>query len=244
MSWLTPLMGLGPRVIELTIGSNTNSYNIFTAAGEPSEPVVVILTINSGVRVGSSSASFPSIQTGSGWNALSSLKMINKGLILGRGGNGGAGGDTSNPNGRNGVIGGTAFELDYDIEVDNASGEIRGGGGGGGGGGLFGVSGNNGGGGGGGGRGVADSAGGLGGVGNDCTGSNGNVGNFLSAGTGGAGCPSAGSGGNGGDWATAGLAGGAGDHSAGTGGDGGKAVELNGNTLTWIDMGTVVGAVS
>ena len=56
----------------LTISSNTNDYNIKSAAvaagGDTSTPV--ILTINSGVTVGSTSTSTPAMKTDTGWACL------------------------------------------------------------------------------------------------------------------------------------------------------------------------------
>jgi hypothetical protein len=86
----------------LTISSNTNNYDIGAAAisagGDKSTPV--ILTINSGVTVGSTSSGTAAMRTGTGWSSGTTITITNNGSIIGssgsntssqaRGGNGGA----------------------------------------------------------------------------------------------------------------------------------------------------------
>jgi hypothetical protein len=88
----------------LTISSNTNDYNIGAAAiaagGDKSTPV--ILTINSGVTVGSTASTTPAMKTDTGWSSGTTITITNNGSIVGAsgsnssstgaGGNGGAGG--------------------------------------------------------------------------------------------------------------------------------------------------------
>lgn len=89
----------------LTISSNTNNYDIGAAAiaagGDKNTPV--ILTINAGVTVGSTSSSTPAMYTGTGWGAGVTINITNNGSIVGatgsntsatsgNGGNGGRGG--------------------------------------------------------------------------------------------------------------------------------------------------------
>ncbi|PIO08639.1 hypothetical protein COU59_00850 [Candidatus Pacearchaeota archaeon CG10_big_fil_rev_8_21_14_0_10_34_12] len=114
---------------ELIISSNTTNYNIFNNLANTDEAVEVMLTINSGVVVGSSSISEPSLTTGvlpSG----SRITLINNGYILGKGGEGGGypGGKTS---GNPGSDGGPALQINTSTSIQN-NGIIGGGGGGGG----------------------------------------------------------------------------------------------------------------
>ena len=93
----------------LTISSNTNNYNIKSSAvaagGDVGTPV--ILTINSGVTVGSTSSSNPAMKTDTGWSNGVTINITNNGSIVGAagsdtttnpssgGGNGGGGGNST-----------------------------------------------------------------------------------------------------------------------------------------------------
>lgn len=107
----------------LTISSNTNNYDIGAAAiaagGDKSTPV--ILTINAGVTVGSTSSSTPAMKTGTGWSSGTTINITNNGSIVGKAGgtssgkgNGGNGGKGStscgggSPHGGAGTSGGSA----------------------------------------------------------------------------------------------------------------------------------------
>lgn len=89
------------KLIELSIPSSANDYNIFTAAsaiGEPDRNVrsgVVRVTLADGVVVGSTSSSTPGMQSGSGWGTGWSIEIIvgsgNSARIQGAGGAGGFG---------------------------------------------------------------------------------------------------------------------------------------------------------
>ena len=83
----------------LTISSNTSDYNIKTAAvaagGDQNTPV--ILTINSGVTVSSSSSSTPAMKTDTGWGSGTTINIINNGSIVGA--NGATGSSGSNASG-------------------------------------------------------------------------------------------------------------------------------------------------
>ncbi len=72
----------------LTISSNTNNYDIGAAAiaagGDKSTPV--ILTINSGVTVGSTSSSTAAMYTGTGWSNGTTITIYNNGSIAGASG--------------------------------------------------------------------------------------------------------------------------------------------------------------
>ena len=203
--------------INLTISSDTNNYNIQSNRGGTysSGNTDLTLTINSGVVVGSTSASNPALETGSSWAEGDTITIINNGTIKGCGGNGGAGADADylspTDNGEDGEDGGTGFKAEFATTFTN-NGSVYGGGGGGGGGTLaIGLEEKtldttaNGGGGGGGGAGVNSGTGGAGGVasnatdtGNGATGSNGTataggsggiggIINSITAGSGGAG---------------------------------------------------------
>jgi len=69
----------------LTISSNVSNYNIKTAAlaagGDQSTPV--ILTIDSGVTVSSSSATTPAMKTDTGWSSGNTINITNNGSIVG-----------------------------------------------------------------------------------------------------------------------------------------------------------------
>lgn len=193
----------------------------------------------------------------------------------GGGGGAGAQGSTAQTqqqfSGSAGQGGGSAVNLGFATTIQNNGGFIRGAGGGGGGGGnaqldqstgkganFTGVSG------GGGGGGAGQNGGSAGGNGGGQSGSVvGQAGSISGAGNGGAGGShgspnpaTAGQGGNGGGFGSAGQNGQTGTSrnssgviitggSGGTGGASGKAVNLNGNTLTWEDGNTnVQGAVS
>ena len=106
----------------LTIGSNTQNYNIKTAAvnagGDQSTPV--ILTINSGVTVSGSNNSTPAMKTDTGWSNGVTINIINNGSIVGSagsdttgnpssgGGTGGVGGGNNNGGGGAGGAAGSA----------------------------------------------------------------------------------------------------------------------------------------
>jgi hypothetical protein len=215
--------------IQLSIAADTADYNVHTAAGSPASKADVVVTIASGVQV-YQNAGNAALRTGT-FASGSKIRVINRGYIVGKGGNGGAGGASSS-NGSAGSAGGPAVWCEAQtLEIDNSAGYILGGGGGGGGGGgnYLGDGGN----GGGGGRGRGSSSGGSGGAPN---GESGDPGSFAGAGAGGDGSL-AGDGGFGGDWATAGETGSTsviGGYTGGAGGAPGKAVYRTGGTLVWL----------
>ncbi|MCA2981742.1 MAG: hypothetical protein INH37_25985, partial [Myxococcaceae bacterium] len=98
-------------------------------------PVFVSVTIAPGVVIGATSTAAPAFSTG----ALpqgSRVRLINRGRIQGKGGNGGIGGGQitlCHPQ-RNGEAGGVALRLTVPTQLDNTTGALFGGGGGGGGG--------------------------------------------------------------------------------------------------------------
>lgn len=230
------LAGGGNRVV--VISSNQSKYNLRTALGNPSLPMSVIVTINSGVEITSDDATVPAFDEGSGWASGTTITIFNNGKIYGMGGAGGshvqiviaAGSSVSAPSATNGQAGGVALALRVPTAIDNSAGEIFGGGGGGGMGQSIGeavptlyryASGGTG----GGGKGAATSSPGAVPTISDpsswlaspnpyVTGAQGNSGDFSGAGTGGAGIAIwgqpeiSGDGGDGGDWGAAGQDGG------------------------------------
>ena len=234
--------------VNLTIAGNTQNYNIFNnrGGGYVAGRTDVVLTINSGVVVGSSSTGAFALTTGSGWAAGDAVRINNNGRIVGRAGNGGIGGQ-SNP-GAPGGGGGPALQLTVPTQIQNNS--IIGGGGGGGTGGN-GLS--RGGGGGGGGGGNTAGSGADGGFGSASPGNPGAGGNVSSGGPGGAGGGVTGGGGPGGGPGVAGSpgsgqgGGGGGGNGAGggRGGGGGGAATSGGPTFaTYLATGTRYGALN
>jgi hypothetical protein len=188
------------------------------------------------------------------------ITINNAGAIRGMGG---AGGRASGPspangffNGSPGSAGGTAINLTTNVSINN-TGIIAGGGGGGGGGGsgrsvLFGYYTffNDDAYGGGGGGGPRVGTGGIGYAGNFF---NGKIATETAPGAGGGrdsySNTQGGVGGSGGTFGNTGVAGAAGngnniDGAGGAGGAGGKAIALNGKTVTYINTGTINGAVA
>ena len=123
-----------------TISANTTNYNLKTAATAAgwngTDPLNATITINTGVYVYSTSTGIYAFDTGSTFPVGSSLLLINKGNILGKGGKGGKGGNVvgaiSAQNGAGGGAGGPGLIARYALSINNA-GFIGGGGGGGGG---------------------------------------------------------------------------------------------------------------
>ena len=116
--------------ITLVIGANAQNVNLYTLAGSPVFAKKIILTINPGVYIGSTSTSTPALNIGTGWPAGTTITIINNGYILGAGGAGGAGGNYYSQPGIAGAPGGPALNLTWPITITN-NGYIFGGGGGG-----------------------------------------------------------------------------------------------------------------
>jgi len=107
----------GVAATVLNITSSVNNYDIgahaIAAGGDKSTPV--ILTINAGVTVGSTSTSTAAMFTGTGWSSGTTINITNNGSIVGAsgsntsayagGGNGGNGGYHSSWIGSNGAAG-------------------------------------------------------------------------------------------------------------------------------------------
>jgi len=224
------------RAVGLVISSSAKNYNIATAAGNPTTPVNISVTVNSGVVVGSTSSYSPAMLTGT-LPTGSTVTIANYGTIQGMGGSGGRGWGFSSGGGTVGDVGGTAiYATGVALNISTANGKILGGGGGGGGGGGHSNGANAGGGGGG-----AGTNGGVGGPGGYTSGlgtaPGGGTGTATSGGLGGGpGYSGAGSGGAGGGPGLPGATGTAGQYAGYAGGQAGYAVELgSGATLNFID---------
>lgn len=214
-----------------TISADATNFVLYsqaTAAGwDGVVPLDAEVTVASGIVLSANSTSLYGFDTGTGFPAGTTLKLIMPGYVCGMGGAGGAQ-TTAGSNG------GPALRAQYAITID-ALGGVTAGGGGGGGGSSFG--------GGGGGRsGRTAAAGGAA----SFTGANGT---FSSGGAGGynggaggttgpGGNGSVSQGGGGGGW---GAGGGTAFSSAG--GTGGAAVVGN-SYITWINTGTSYGAIT
>ena len=124
-------------VINLTIGSNTQSYQISQQRGGTYEAGFTDIVLTNNAQVGSTAVGTAGIFTGSAPNYASgdTLKIVNAGHIRGRGGNGGAGMLNNGTGVAAGQIAGDAIETTFPVTVVNNSGaKLLGGGGGGGGG--------------------------------------------------------------------------------------------------------------
>lgn len=135
-----------PSVVTIDLSSDTLAFNVrrYLIQSYPDwdkvTPVNVFLRIHENVTVNSTGTLFPSLEIGD-LPVGSTVKIINKGVILGPGGQGGSGGgyivNSSNEavltnDNINGQDGGTAFKTGVAVTVDNENGQIIGPGGGGG----------------------------------------------------------------------------------------------------------------
>lgn len=268
----------GRAVLDVVISANVSDYslNLSSISGYIVGQSDITITVNSGVYVWASTTSNYGMNLTGGATG-DKLTIINNGFIIGAGGLGGLGRNSTPPD--SGGPGSSAINIPLSATIDNtnASAYIAGGGGGGCGGYITGkaVPGHGGGGAGGGaGGGGGGSGGGIGASGSTAaTGLSGGGGGRILPGTGGAGgTPGSGdgkgggsggggggmSGGNGGSSNSVGGGGGSGGGGGGggwgasggtgyvSGGIGGKAVNLNGNTVTWVsgDTTRVYGGVS
>jgi len=252
---------LTPKLV--VISANVKNPDIFSLAGSPSGATALTVQINAGVEVTSLGVQ-TALDFGLSFESNSTfvLNILAAGLVLGHGGQGGAGttcidngdGTSSCGSAAPGGNGGHAIQADRAITIDNL-GEIRGGGGGGGGGGCAANSLGANGWGGGGGGGVGSDPG-LGGTG-PATAGDGTAGNSVrpvgTPGVGGSGVSFGGNGAGGGDWAVAGSKGTTPSGPGGTeecittgrnGGDPGAAVLLSAGTTTFVTTGTISGSVS
>lgn len=227
------------RIIRIT--ANTSGFNLMTALGSPTQPMLITVIIEPGVTVNASAPGGTAFNTGI-MPTGSKVKLINRGAIRGGGGNGGVGADLSGVacldqnNETSGAAGGNAIITRVPITIENYGTIAAGGGGGGGGGGIVLVRP------GGGGGGGAGSPAGFGGPGGTSTGLclvgncvNGIAGTLTTGGAGGA-C-GANDGGTGGGLGAAGTAGVAGA----VGGPAGLRVKHFGNSVVFSVVGTTFG---
>lgn len=250
-----------------SISSNQTNADIATLATNAgwNGSSKLVATINSGIYISSNSTGTPALTISGSFPG--GVDLINNGIIVGMGGNGGQGAGATYPGiyvgigGSAGSSGGLALSVSSAVSITNNN--TIAGGGGGGGGAAAGHNGNAymyGGGGGGGGRSsnAANSSGGSGGTASggaiqNAAGSSGGSGNVSSAGGGGAGGGAhggfrAGNGGSGGGW---GASGSSGESAVGVvsgpgpygGGGGGGAISGNSN-ITWVAFGTRLGGIS
>ncbi len=265
--------GASPGVIpDITITGGHMNVDAYAMAGKPAGAVTFTFTIDDGSSIGSVSPASPALDF-AGFAAGSTIHIVNRGVVHGRGGRGGRGafaGDVASANlygdATAGGPGGDAIRLPSaatTVNITNVDGRILGGGGGGGGGPVThdGDGSNVGVGGGGGGGGAGGGIGGDGGSvvsANGAPGLDGTVGRNGTFGTGGTGADTggtgtAGSGADGGAYGTAGgtpspLTANTFDGAPGTGGTAGKAINVNGGTAPTFVSGSgspnVEGAVS
>lgn len=135
----------------VTISANAVNYNLAAALGNPTSPKSFVVTINTNVVISASSVTTAAFDTGV-LPTGSTVTLVNRGYILGRGG---FGAPASSYGVQPAGPGGDALAVRVPVTVDNASGYIWGGGGGGGGGAAMGNNGSGGSGGGGAGGGAA-----------------------------------------------------------------------------------------
>ncbi len=132
------LIGLKPLAISSTknllISANTQNYVLNTAkvAGYVPGSANVVLTINSGIYVGSSSIATPSLIIDNSWAPGDVLTIVNNGNIYGAGGYNFFDWGTSWNNATSAASGGPAIQAQRVVVIQN-NGVIGGGGGGGGG---------------------------------------------------------------------------------------------------------------
>lgn len=121
--------------INLVISASTNNYNVYANRGSSyvAGKSNITLTINGGVYVGAGATNSYAITVNNNFASGDTVKIINNGVVIGCGGNGGQGGLNGN-NASGGATGGNAFLVQFPTSVTN-NGTFAGGGGGGGGGG-------------------------------------------------------------------------------------------------------------
>ena len=258
--------------IAYTTNQQQITVNPTTSLGYVAGITDVVIQVNSGVYVWSDSTSVPALTINGGLSAGDTLTLVNNGFIMGKGGTGGRASLTAGTSGGPAMSILTSLRITNNSFIGGGGGGGTFGGGGGAGGGDGGISftedfntrgrggspgnsGTNAGAfsGGGGGRimpgvgGPPSSGGGIGG------GAGGGAGGGGGVGTGGSG-GSAGNPGNQGSGNSRGGGGGGWGAAGGPGfyfnfgippvGSGGRAINLNGNSITWLTNGTVYGAVA
>lgn len=128
-----------PQVTNCNITLQAGNYinlNLYQLAQQQQCPIVpgvnVTLTILEGATIGSNSVNFASFTTGINWPSNVVLKVINKGRILGKGGDGAYAYLDGTPRLQAAQAGGPAVDAPHPMTFDNSDGEVWGGGGGGG----------------------------------------------------------------------------------------------------------------
>jgi hypothetical protein len=123
-----------PTVKVVPIDADTFNFNFRQAFletyTEANDGDTVICEVRDGVVIGSTSTSLPAFDTGSGWPSGISLKLVNAGIIAGKGGRGGDASSTRiSASSARGGDGGLGFKARVSLTLDN-TGIIGGGGGG------------------------------------------------------------------------------------------------------------------
>jgi len=127
-------------LVNITIASNTNNYDLYTAVSANPAYVpgatTITATINPGVTVGSTSTGTYAFSVPNAFGAGDIITVVNNGTVLGAGGSGGAGSSPpSSPSGnlpaQPGFTAGNAVYVNRPITINNA-GTLAGAGGGGG----------------------------------------------------------------------------------------------------------------
>lgn len=122
--------------LNLTVTGNTNNYNLYPQVSSNPSYVAgatnVNVTVNPGIRVGSTSRTGYAFQIPSQFNSGDNITLINKGTIVGRAGNGGRGGNFPVGAAVAGQPGGHGLRIQRPVTIQN-QGVIAGAGGGGGG---------------------------------------------------------------------------------------------------------------
>ena len=133
------------NVRPITISSPADNLNIrdrydIDYSTAPDGDTVIVVTIDAGVIIGSTSPTLYALRTGL-WPEGPTITINNFGRIQGKGGVGGRGGNAIDRfedlgPALSGSDGGNALLIEYDVDIDNTNGDIWAGGGGGGGGGA------------------------------------------------------------------------------------------------------------
>jgi hypothetical protein len=249
--------GAAKTVINLSITTDTTNYDVYANRGPTyvAGSSEITVTIGPAATVYSTSTGTAAFTIPSAFSPGDTITVVNNGVILGRGGNGGAGANKP-ASGAPGSPGGGAFSTARAVTVNNLNRIAGGGGGGGGGGGMFFVDeqGTVVRGGGGGGGGIGNGSGGSGapssGAGPVVQPGPGTSGTLIAAGSGGPGDQSSNLGGsaNGGPGGTYGSSGSNGQDFGGaspSGGGGNGGYAISGNPfITYINTGTRNGGIS
>lgn len=116
--------GGGRKVVALALSANQANYLLDTSkvAGYEAGNTDVVLTIDSGVVIGSTSSGTYAFTVDTSWSAGDTVKVINNGTICGAGGAGGA------ANGGAGSGGGPGVSIQRPTTINNTSGTLSSGG--------------------------------------------------------------------------------------------------------------------